>query len=225
MVIVAFGSSSLPHGESPGLDTAPDGAHCVRIEGTDAVRLSHLSMYRDDLMVARSCLDFLGGAAIAPPLIGDALWRSAIVHYGKCFGTSRTHFRLPVRRILPDPTALVAHQYFMELRNRYVVHDERRYGTVLPGAVIAAPNAAQSVDAVTYVNLNDETLTPSNQRLLDVLVESTRAWVEEQHDRVTERLLAQLRGLPREQLERMQPLVGRHCEPTLTVRQDVRAQG
>jgi hypothetical protein len=224
MGIVVLGSSISLGGGSAELDTSPDGAHCVRIEGTDAVRLSHLSMYRDDLTVARSCLDFLGGAASAPPLIRDALWRAAIVHYAKCFGTSRAHFRLPVRRILPDPTALVAHQYFLDLRERYVVHDERRYGSVLPGAVIAAPDSAQSVDAVTCVSVFDETLTPTNHRHLDDLVDSTRAWVEEQHGRVTERLLTQLRGLTREQLESMQPLSGRPHETTATVRPDVGAQ-
>jgi hypothetical protein len=63
-----------------------------------------------------------------------SLWNSALVAYARCFGTGVRRLRLNVERFkgLADKAeeAEKAHDYFMDLRNKYVAHSVNRFEDV-----------------------------------------------------------------------------------------------
>lgn len=70
-------------------------------------------------------------------IVRQSLWRSAIVHFGKCFGKSASRFQLNPNAIWKgNQSALEAFKYYKDLRNKHVVHDENSYAQSIPGAIL-----------------------------------------------------------------------------------------
>jgi hypothetical protein len=74
-----------------------DAMKVVEIRGEKAQRLADLALHRADLTFAKECLAAMTEAPDEPAAIKEALWRSAIVHFGKCFG-SDARFQLSAAR-------------------------------------------------------------------------------------------------------------------------------
>ncbi len=72
----------------------PEAVKVIHIEGPRARRLADLALHRTDLEFALLCLDEVNRAPVDPYVIRQALWRSAVVHYVKCFGGSEARFGL-----------------------------------------------------------------------------------------------------------------------------------
>jgi hypothetical protein len=107
------------------------------IEGQQAKRFADLTLHRSDLQFAGSCLAELMNVPPDQTVIREALWRSAIVYFIKCFGES-ARFRLSIARIFkPEgPGAMIVFDHFRQLRNKHFIHDENSYAQSIPAAFL-----------------------------------------------------------------------------------------
>jgi len=120
------------------IEGCPDAVKVIAVEGWRSKRLADLALHKDDLEFADSCLDAINVSPEEPFVIREALWRSAIVHFMKCFGDSGARFQLSSVKILNGelPEVSMAFEYFKDLRNKHFVHDENSYAQSLPGAIL-----------------------------------------------------------------------------------------
>jgi hypothetical protein len=129
-------------------------------------------LHRDDLSFAKHCVEQLSNFDNVP-LVREALWRSAIVHYCKCFDQSGK-VRGPLTiKYLPKGVARVCHQYFLDLRNKRLVHDENSYTQTSVGAVITPSGQDFNVEVIctkiTGVILTDENLSNLSSLISEML--------------------------------------------------------
>lgn len=171
----------------------PDAVKVVKISGQEAKRLADLSLHKADLEFADACLEAINQTAENPAVVREALWRSAIVHFMKCFG-SGARFQLSAARIYKgEPSeALMAFEYFKDLRNKHFVHDENSYAQSIPGAVLNNGTKSYKIDKIVCFAAIGATLEQGNYGNLKLLIEKARAWVISEFDFLCERLTATL---------------------------------
>ena len=171
----------------------PDAVKVVSIDGHEAKRLADLSLHKSDLEFADACLDAINQAPEEPNVIREALWRSAIVHYLKCFGNS-VRFQLAPKKIYKSepPEALQAFNYFKSLRNKHVVHDENSYAQSIPGAILNNGTKDYKIEKIVCFTAIGSTLEQGNYGNLKLLTQKAKVWVVSEFDTLCERLTANL---------------------------------
>jgi len=172
----------------------PDAAKVIRLDGPLANRLSDLSLHKTDLDFADECLDAINSTPEDPSVIREALWRSAIIHFLKCFGDAGARFHLSPEKILKgeSPTALVAFNYFKDLRNKHLVHDENTYTQSIPSAILNNGNKPYKIDKIVCLAARGITLVPGNYSNLKMLITKTRTWVVAEFDQVCDLITKEL---------------------------------
>ena len=179
----------------PGLhiEGFPDAVKVVAITGPDAKRVADLSLHKVDLDFADACLDAIIQVPENPLVAREALWRSAIVHFMKCFGPS-ARFQLSAAKIYKGepPGAKKAFEYFEDLRNKHFVHDENSYAQSIPGAVLNNGAKSYKIEKIVCFAAFGATLEQGNYGNLKLLIEKARAWVVTEFDSLCERLTGAL---------------------------------
>ncbi len=179
----------------PGLhiEGFPDAVKVVAITGPDAKRVADLSLHKVDLDFADACLDAINQVPENPLVAREALWRSAIVHFMKCFGPS-ARFQLSAAKIYKGepPGAKKAFEYFEDLRNKHFVHDENSYAQSIPGAVLNNGAKSYKIEKIVCFAAFGATLEQGNYGNLKLLIEKARAWVVTEFDSLCERLTGAL---------------------------------
>jgi len=162
----------------------PDAEKVVRIHGPHAKRWSDLKLHMSDLDFAGACLDAINLAPEEPSIIREALCRSAIVHFFKCFGDSVARFQLAPTKVLAKepPDAMTAFNYFKGLRNKHLVHDENSFAQSLPGAILNKREKAYKIEKIVCLSMIATTLAQENFSNLKLLIEKTRSWVVSEFD-------------------------------------------
>lgn len=159
-----------------------DAIRIVKIDNSkDARSLSDLILHREDLSFARECLDEIDRTDNA--LVREALWRSAITHFCKCFGNNRgrADYKLIANKIYPEE-GLMALRYFKELRHKHIVHDENSFSQSITGAAINNGNKQYKIEKiVTFAGLV-QTLCQENWSNLGLLIGEASEWVEKEYD-------------------------------------------
>ena len=69
----------------------------IRIKGPEARKLSDHALHKADLDFALECLHQINGMPEIGHVLRQALWRSAVVHFMKCFGGSESKVSTAVR--------------------------------------------------------------------------------------------------------------------------------
>ena len=77
----------------------PDAVKVLRLHGPNAQRLADLALHRADLDFALECLEQINKVPEQSYVLRQALWRSAVVHYIKCFGSNESRFSLDSRKL------------------------------------------------------------------------------------------------------------------------------
>jgi len=179
----------------------PDAVKVVELDGPEARRLGHLWLHKVDLDFAADCLDDINRVPDRHRQKREALWRCAVVHYTKCFGVSKARFRLDAEKILrAEPLGLECHKFFIDLRNKHLVHDENSYARCLPGALINRGDKSYKVEKIACIAQYVQTLDQENWNNLRVLVDKAHAWVSKEFDSICERLTKTLESEPYEGL-------------------------
>src|ERR1700690_1101730 len=76
----------------------PDAVKVVKLTGPKAQRLADLSLHCSDLRFALDSLRELNVVGLSEH-VRESLWRSAMVHFYKCFGSSQSRFSLDAASI------------------------------------------------------------------------------------------------------------------------------
>lgn len=189
----------------------PDAVKVIAIEGPRAKRLADLALHKSDLEFADSCLDAINLAPEDPSAIREALWRSAIVHFMKCFGDSGARFQLSATKVLKGAPAeaSIAFEYFKHLRNKHFVHDENSYAQSLPGAILNSGMKTYKVEKIVCFAAFAVTLGQENYGNLKLLIQRSRSWIVTEFDDLCDSLTAELERESYENLLQKEPLTFR----------------
>lgn len=161
----------------------PDAAKVIAIDGPKVKRLADLVLHRSDLQFAKDCLESIQLNINLSHTIQEALWRSAIVHFIKCFGNGE-RFQMDAHSVYKRHTgALVAFNYFKDLRNKHIIHDENSYAQSIPGAVLNHGNKSYSVERITCLDTLAMTLEQGNFSNLAQLIQIAHNWVESDYNK------------------------------------------
>jgi hypothetical protein len=183
------------------LQAHPDAVRVVALDNHKAKRLSDLALHRTDLTFANECLDALNTAPVEPAVLREALWRSAIIHYVKCFGEG-VRFQLQAAQVYKGEPAIALEQFgfFKSLRHKHFIHDENSLMQSIPIAAINNGTKAYKVEEVSCFTTNTGTLNDGNWGNLKKLVETASLWVIKEFDSLAERLRSNLETKPYEEL-------------------------
>ncbi|WP_099039731.1 hypothetical protein [Mycobacterium neglectum] len=109
-------------------EQSPEGVikKIVQVPDDLGKELAHLNLHLTDLGFAVECLDELDGLGYSAEggITRQALWHSALVAAFKCFGNSKARSRLVTETIYTDAKQLEACEYWLNLRNKNIVHDD-----------------------------------------------------------------------------------------------------
>jgi hypothetical protein len=171
----------------------PDAVKVIAIDGGKAKRLADLSLHKADLDFSDECLDVINTGQQQSQVIRKALWHSAITHFMKCFGRD-VRFQLEAKKIYKDepPEAMMAFEYFKNLRHKHIVHDENSYAQSIPGAILNDGSKSYSVEKIICFEAFGDTLVQNNFRNLQLLVKKAREWVICEFDILCNRLTLEL---------------------------------
>lgn len=171
----------------------PDAVKVIGINGPEAKKLADLSLHKEDLEFADACLDAINKTPEEPFVTREALWRSAVVHFLKCFGNG-ARFQLSADKIYKGepPEALMAFNYFKGLRNKHLVHDENSYAQSIPGAVLSNGRKNYKIEKIVCFAAFGATLEQGNYGNLKLLIGKARTWVVSEFDSLCECLTISL---------------------------------
>jgi hypothetical protein len=189
------------------IEGIPDAHMVVKLQSQNAQKIADLCLHKHDLEFALSSLEAINTIADNHH-IREALWRSAITHFFKCFGKSE-RFRLQKEDVLAkeEPMALEIFEYFKALRNKHFVHDENSYAQSLPCIVLNNGNKSYKVEKIVCLATLIPTLEQSNWSNLRNLISKTLIWVIYEFDALTEKETVELEAMSYEQLTNMNPAV------------------
>jgi hypothetical protein len=122
----------------------------IKLSGHKARRVADLALHRSDLEFSRECLTRINSfLSPAEGIVRQALWKTAICQYIKCFGSSASRGQLSAEKVLKgDPLGLEIHQYFKDLRNKHIIHDENDVAQCWPGAAINDGKQSYKVEKI-----------------------------------------------------------------------------
>jgi len=189
------------------LEGFPDAVKFIALHGTDAERLADLNLNKVDLDFSSECLTQLNDPAGNPEIVRKALWRSAIIHYIKCFATG-VRFKLDYEIIYKgEPSAaLEFFKYFDSLRDKHISHDVNAYLQSLPGAVLNPLTKPQKIEKVVCANFLVVTLDQINFSNFNLLIQKARTWVVAEFDSLCEKITKELEVYSYEELLKRDPV-------------------
>ncbi len=165
------------------INNFPDAVKVVKLNCIDAKRLSDLALHKDDLVFALECLDELNNISESMKISKQALWKSAIVYFTKCFGNSASRFQINPEQIFKeDKLGLEVYKYFKSLRNKHIVHDENSYSQSISGAILNNGDKDFMIEKIVCLSVQSETLSQDNYNNLHLLITKTKAWVYKEFD-------------------------------------------
>lgn len=175
----------------------PDAVKLIAINGREAKRLSDLSLHKTDLEFADDALNAINLAPEYPNVIREALWRSAVVHYLKCFGNGARFQLAPEKVYRGEPLeARMAFEYFKSLRNKHLVHDENSYAQSIPGAVLNNGSKNYYIEKIVCFTAIGGTLDQCNYGNLKLLIQKAHEWVITEFDELCVKLTSELEKKP-----------------------------
>lgn len=180
----------------------PDAVKLIALNDSKAHRIADLLLHRHDLEFADACLEAINTVPADPPTVREALWRCAVVHCSKCFGSSAARFQLSRKKIYKDepPEAREVFEYFQHLRDKHIIHDENAYAQSIPGAVLNRGDKAYKIEKILCFGAHGNTLEQGNYSNLKLLIEKALAWVVSEFDTCCEFVTKDLEGIPYDEL-------------------------
>ena len=171
----------------------PDAVKVLRLDGPKSKRLADLALHKSDLDFALECLEQISKVPEQPYVLRQALWRSAVVHYMKCFGNSESRFSLVAQQVYKsDEGAVEPYKYFDSLRNKHLVHDENSFAQCLPGAVLNKKEMNHKIAKIVCLSVIGDTLVQENYSNLHLLITRAQQWVVAQFDQICDVLTKDL---------------------------------
>lgn len=198
-------TTSLPSPGEMRIEGLPDAVKAVKLEGPKPTRLAHLALHLSDLQMADACLEAINRTA--DPVMRDALWRSSVGTYIKCFGDPGLRFQLDAAKIYKNrpPEAMLCYQFFKDLRDKHFEHDENPYKACTPLAALNNGTKSYKVEKIVTPVLTFGVLGEENWRNLKLLIATAKEWVSGQYDELANIVSRELEQRSYEELAAMPP--------------------
>ena len=185
----------------------PDAVKLVCLPGPKAQRFADLALHKWDLEATLERLSAINRVPEQAHQLRETLWESAIVHFIKCFGGSKSRFSLNATQVYKgDTQALQAFAYFDSLRNKHLVHDDNSYTQCLVGAVLNKRGISPKIAKITALSVVASVLGQENYQNLHLLATQARAWVVAQFDALADVLTRELEAKSYEELLAMEEI-------------------
>ena len=183
---------------------APHAKSVVKLLCHEAKRLAGLSQHRWDLQFTTDTLEAINTIPIGNLVVREALWRSAIVHYAKCFGSNKARFQLDMGKTHKGlDRAKEIHEFICDLRHKTIAHDESPICESTAGAILND----SSVEAVDCITVSYPTLVQENFSNLAILVKSALVFVTAEIAILKDRLFRKYVAMPYVELSALPPLL------------------
>jgi hypothetical protein len=180
----------------------PDAVKAVALTRQEGKFLSDLALHRADLEFALNCLEGINRHP-TDEFIQQALWRSAVLHFVKCFSSGARRFLQPKQVLKGQPElALWAFDYIKELRNKHLAHDDNNLSQSVPGAIINNGTKKFKIEKIFALPIHADTLMMENYNNLKLLCDIVLGWVVNQFDLECDRIAAALEKLNHDDLIR-----------------------
>lgn len=164
--------------ESLQLEGIPNAVKAVAVRGPLAKRLAHLGQHEGDISFVIECLKLIEITPENPYVLREALWRSAIITYAKCFGISKARFQLSAEKLFKNaPAQLVFHRQILALRNKHFIHDENPYGQCLVGAAVNDGSGPKKIEQILCLNISAISLKPEHYSSFCLLINTIQPWL------------------------------------------------
>jgi hypothetical protein len=157
----------------------PDAVALKQIDDRVARRLQAMTLHQADLSFCQQALAEIERLDHSQQtLLAEALWISSIARYFKCFGKNKARTQLSPKKILRDlPGAESVFDYFEDLRNKHIIHDENPYSQAFTGIVLNGREAKYKVADIVAIAFSAFTVNDDHLLQLRQLVDVTSAWV------------------------------------------------
>jgi hypothetical protein len=134
----------------------PDAVAIKRIDDPIAKQLQAMHLHFSDLQFSRTALaEILTLDRLASTLLVEALWVSAIARYFKCFGGSKARSQLSAKKtLMGHDGADQVFEYFRDLRDKHIIHDDNPYSQAFAGIALNARDAEFKVADIVALALN-----------------------------------------------------------------------
>lgn len=186
----------------------PEAEKIIKLDDEKARRFSDLGLHNNDLDLSLECLNRIDIAKAKEDFLMDLYWECAIIHFMKCFGVNESRFKLNFEKIYGNSDgAKISFNYFKNLRNKHIIHDENSYSQSLVGAIINNEKCITKVAKIINNTVTANTLELSNYHNLNLLVIKARKWVVEQFDVIANQILIELEKLNHAELIKREELI------------------
>ena len=173
-------------------------------------QLKDMQLHWWDLMEAKQSLESM--SINNPDIVNRALAQNSIVTFYKCFG--KNEFRsnsLKRNKILAGypPEAKAVFDYYYDLRNKFIAHDESRYAQVFTGAILESSKQFPFVDIVSTVAVAEKYKSEEERQGLSSLyrlIVISLQWVENKIDELSDLIKEQYNGKHISEFQKFKPL-------------------
>lgn len=173
-------------------------------------RLKDMWLHLGDLNEAKQSLESMNPNY--SDVVNRALAQNSIVIFYKCFGKSE--FRdnsLRRNKVLSNypPEAKAVFDFYKDLRDKFIVHDESRLSQVNTGVILQSNKKHPFVDTLSAISVAERFLPPQELeglRSFDRLITVTIQWVEAEIDKLSDLLRDQYKDKELPDFQGLAPL-------------------
>ena len=178
----------------------------LQLSGPKARTLEDFSLHSHDLTASLQLLEALNNKALSSE-VRKGLWYHAITLFYKCFKHSDARRRLwPQIVFAKRPDLMPAYNFFLNLRDRHIVHDDNPYIKAYAGVIVSKNNGSYTVEEiVSHVAIFD-ILDENKWRTFYALAKHAAAWAEQEKQRLKNLLQIECEKKTPEEIDSLQAL-------------------
>lgn len=156
----------------------------LQLSGPKARTLEEFSLHGHDLTASLQLLEALNNKALSSE-VRKGLWYHAITIFYKCFKHSDARRRLwPQVVFAKRPDLMPAYNFFLNLRDRHIVHDDNPYIKAYVGVYVNKNNDSYTVEEIVNHVAVFDILDESRWRIFYELANYAIEWTEKEKTRL-----------------------------------------
>ncbi len=189
------------------MDTIVESEKLLQINSPKARTLKGLSLHHHDLKTSLQLLEALNSKTLSSE-VRKGLWYHAITIFYKCFKHSDARRRLWPQIVLSKrPDLLPIYSFFMDLRDRHIVHDDNPYIRAYVGVRVKKETDQYTVEEVISNIAVLDILDENKWRIFCELVRYAVEWVDKERIRLQNALRKECEEMSCEELDALEELV------------------
>ena len=188
------------------IDDYPDALKVIRLNFNLKIkRLASLVLNLYDLRRAKQALSDIN--QVSNEFLRNALWDYAMIIFIKCFDNAISRNNLNYKKVYAgDELGKEVFRYFLNLRNKHIVHDENSFSECLIGAIIANEKKQYKIEKVICIPLEAQTPEQVNYSNLMLLIDKAINYIEIEYDKLAKSISDELEKEKIEALMAMEQL-------------------